>query len=163
MKGKILQVTLTLKGNNSSGTESKQIGDGALSYYESLQRGQWIVTKYSEKKGSVMCCCDPKASTLGIGQMSLGTHPSTWLWTCVCHHSDSMKAQGKATAVIKGLQSCHMNMNQYPQQRKAKAERDLDRSPQNVRLYEWDTISLNVILGTLAPSFFLGQISLGIL
>lgn len=40
MKGKILQVTLTLKGNNSSGTESKQIGDGALSYYESLQRGQ---------------------------------------------------------------------------------------------------------------------------
>lgn len=83
MKSKILQVTLTLKGNNSSGTQSKLIRDGTQNHY----KGLWIITKYSQKKGSVTCCCDPKASTLGFGRMSLGTNHSTWLWTCVCHHS----------------------------------------------------------------------------
>lgn len=39
MKSKILLVTLTLKGNDSSGIEGKQIGDDSLSYYELLQRG----------------------------------------------------------------------------------------------------------------------------
>lgn len=41
MKSKILQVTLTLKGNNSSGTQSKLIRDGTQNQYkeayESLQ------------------------------------------------------------------------------------------------------------------------------
>lgn len=37
MKNKILLVILTLKGNNSSRIESKQIVDDGLSYYESLQ------------------------------------------------------------------------------------------------------------------------------
>lgn len=39
MKSEILVVMLTLKGNDSSGIEGKQIGDDSVSYYESLQRG----------------------------------------------------------------------------------------------------------------------------
>lgn len=89
MKSEILVVMLTLKGNDSSGIEGKQIGDDSVSYYESLQRGPWVTTKYSQKKGSVMCCCDLKTNMLGISSMSLGTNPSTWPWTCVCYHLDT--------------------------------------------------------------------------
>lgn len=77
MKSKILVVTPTLKGNDSSGVEGKQIGHDSLSYYESLQKGPCVTTKYSQKKGSVMCCCDLKTSMLGVSSMSLGTNPST--------------------------------------------------------------------------------------
>lgn len=38
--------------------------------YESLQN------MYSQKKGSVICCCDTKANMLGISSISLGTNPA---------------------------------------------------------------------------------------
>lgn len=125
----------------------------------------WVTTKYSHKKGNVMCCLDPEVNMLGAGEDKPGNKPQNiTLNLCLLlirKHGDSEKDNSSDQGTEKPPWARMNNVLSRGMQTLRK--RNQIKARKNYKLYEWNTISLNVILRTLAPNSFLSQISLEIL
>lgn len=161
MKSKMLRVTLTLKGNNSSGIEGKQVADDALLLWFTTKRPMNHYKIFPEERQRDMLLW-PKGQHAGHQQDEPENKPQHTTLDLRLPPLREHEGPGRGTAGIEGLRSCRMNMNQHSQPRKAKAEwEDSDQSPQKSQ-FIWMGHHFTECDSWNICSFFLGQMSLGI-
>lgn len=161
MKSKILLVTSTLKGNNSTGIEGKQIGCSELVRITTKRPMSHYKIFSEERQRGVLLW--PEGQHAGHQQDEPGTNASTQPWTC-------MRYQRQHEGPAKGNCS-DQGTEKLPCEHESRAS--AEKSQGSVRGIKIKATKSQVVWmeysfpksdpWNTCPYFFLGQISLGIL